>query len=71
MVKKNPPNMTVRISTKTEEYKSAEAELRDHFEVFSKLLPPDETIANLGLFITPQERRREFFSTISIKSSMD
>ena len=53
--------MVLRITTKDDEYKRAEEELCNHLQICNEVIPSDEVISNLGLFITPQERRREFF----------
>ena len=53
--------MVYRVNEKSGQYLEAEDNLLRHADEFRKQIPDDEYISNLGLFITPQERRREFF----------
>lgn len=49
----------IRESYHTKHYKVALEEIKNHFDEFCTVC--DEEIANLGLFTTPQEKRRELF----------
>ena len=58
-----------RVTTNTHRYDIALQKITDNFKSFSNFC--DESVENLGLFITPQQRRRELFLYEVYKKILD